>query len=86
MASRRPSQPAWSPTPRQREVLAAYVEAGSIKQAAFALGVSIHTLKNHLGNMRDASGWPTERLIYEAAARGWIRERHGAFRGVAAGG
>ena len=58
-------------TARQVEVLAAIVASGSHKEAAFALGISPNTVRNHLVTMRDQLGVSTTaQAIYVLAARG----------------
>lgn len=43
--------PLW---PRSREVLLAYGRLGTCKAVAYELGISEHTVKNHLDNARQA--------------------------------
>ena len=60
-------------TPRQVDVLAAYVAArGSIRAAAAMLGISPSTAKRHLADLRAKSGLTTEQLIYVGRAAGWL--------------
>ncbi len=60
-------------TPRQVDVLAAYVAArGSIRAAAAMLGISPSTAKRHLADLRARSGLTTEQLIYCGRAEGWL--------------
>ena len=65
-----PSRPA---TPRQLDVLAAYVAAGgSVSDAADLVGIRPSTAKRHLADLRARSGLTTEQLIYEdALPAGW---------------
>lgn len=70
MVGRRPPRPA---TPRQLDVLAAYVAAGgSIPDAADLVGVRPSTAKRHLADLRAKSGLSTEQLIYVGRAAGWL--------------
>jgi predicted ArsR family transcriptional regulator len=70
MAIRRPSR---LPTPRQLDVLAAYVASGgSIPDAADLAGVRPSTAKRHLADLRAKSGLSTEQLIYVGTAAGWL--------------
>jgi len=60
-------------TPRQLDVLAAYVEAGgSISSAAVRAGVRPSTAKRHLADLRARTGLTTEQLIYVGRAEGWL--------------
>jgi hypothetical protein len=61
--------------PGELDALTAYVEAGSTKGAAHALGVSEHTVKNRLGHARARTGRTTEQLIYSGTLAGWLRLR-----------
>jgi predicted ArsR family transcriptional regulator len=62
-----------SSTPRQRDVLAAYVAAGgSIPEAASLVGIRPSTAKRHLADLRAKSGFSTEQLIYVGRAAGWL--------------
>ncbi len=62
-----------SATPRQLEVLAAFVAArGSVSGAAALLGVRPSTAKRHLADLRARSGLSTEQLIYVGSAAGWL--------------
>jgi predicted ArsR family transcriptional regulator len=66
---------AFSPwaTPRQLDVLAAYVAAGgSVRDAAALVGIRPSTVKRHLADLRARSGLSTEQLIYAARAAGWL--------------
>ncbi len=59
MSSERPA------TPRQLDVLSAYVAAGgSVPDAAGLVGVRPSTAKRHLADLRAKSGLTTEQLIY----------------------
>jgi len=61
------------PTPRQVDVLAAYVAAGgSVTDAAELVGVRPSTAKRHLADLRARSGLTTEQLIYRGRAEGWL--------------
>ena len=65
-----PSRPA---TPRQLDVLAAYVLAGgSVPAAAALVGIRPSTAKRHLADLRARSGLSTEQLIYAGRAAGWL--------------
>jgi len=58
-------------TPRQWDVLAAYVAAGgSVEGAARLLGLRRSTVKRHLADLRARSGFTTEQLIYVGRAVG----------------
>jgi predicted ArsR family transcriptional regulator len=60
-------------TPRQLDVLAAYVTAGgSVSDAAELLGIRPSTAKRHLADLRAKSGLSTEQLIYVGRAAGWL--------------
>ena len=60
-------------TPRQMDVLAAYVAAGgSVTSAAESLGIRPSTAKRHLADLRARSGLSTEQLIYSGRAEGWL--------------
>ena len=60
-------------TPRQREVLAAFVAAGgSVQGAAERAGIRPSTAKRHLADLRAKSGLSTEQLIYAGAVAGWL--------------
>ncbi len=62
-----------TPTPRQVDVLAAYVAAGgSVPEAAARVGVRPSTAKRHLADLRARSGLTTEQLIYGGRAEGWL--------------
>jgi len=62
-----------SPTPRQVDVLAAFVAAGeSVSQAAALLGIRPSTAKRHLADLRARSGLTTKQLIYRGRAEGWL--------------
>jgi DNA-binding CsgD family transcriptional regulator len=63
----------WPATPRQLEVLAAFVAAGgSIRKAAVRLDIQPGTVKRHLPDLRARSGLTTEQLIYVGRAAGWL--------------
>ena len=60
-------------TPRQQNVLAAYVAAGgSIPNAAELVGIQPSTVKRHLADLRARSGLTTEQLIDAGRAAGWL--------------
>ena len=62
-----------SATPRQLDVLAAYVAAGgSVPDAAALVGIRPSTAKRHLADLRAKSGLTTEQLIYAGRAEGWL--------------
>ena len=61
------------PTPRQMDVLAAYVAGGgSVSDAAALVGIRPSTAKRHLADLRARSGLTTEQLIYSGRAEGWL--------------
>ena len=60
-------------TPRQVDVLAAYVATGgSVSSAATRVGIRPSTVKRHLADLRARSGLTTEQLIYLGRAEGWL--------------
>ena len=60
-------------TPRQVDVLAAYVSSGgSVPAAAARVGIRPSTAKRHLADLRARSGLTTEQLIYRGRAEGWL--------------
>jgi predicted ArsR family transcriptional regulator len=60
-------------TPRQVDVLAAYVASGgSVPDAAARVGIRPSTAKRHLADLRARSGLSTEQLIYLGRAEGWL--------------
>jgi DNA-binding NarL/FixJ family response regulator len=60
-------------TPRQMDVLAAYVAAGgSVSATASLVGIRPGTVKRHLADLRARSGLTTEQLIYTGRAGGWL--------------
>jgi len=60
-------------TPRQMDVLAAFVAAGgSVPEAAELVGIRPSTVKRHLADLRARSGLTTEQLIYAGRAAGWL--------------
>ncbi len=60
-------------TPRQLEVLAAFVAAGgSVSDAAALVGIRPSTVKRHLADLRARLGLSTEQLIYAGRAAGWL--------------
>ena len=61
------------PTPRQWDVLAAYVAAGgSVSDAARLVGIRPSTAKRHLADLRARLGLTTVELIYVGRASGWL--------------
>jgi molybdenum-dependent DNA-binding transcriptional regulator ModE len=64
-------EPPRTRTPRQVDVLAAFVEAGgSVSQAAKRIGIRPSTAKRHLADLRAHSGLTTEQLIYRGRGGG----------------
>lgn len=62
-----------SATPRQVDVLAAFVApGGSVSDAAARVGIRPSTAKRHLADLRARSGLTTEQLIYAGRAGGWL--------------
>jgi DNA-binding MarR family transcriptional regulator len=60
-------------TPRQVDVLAAFVAAGGcVRDAADLMGIRPGTVKRHLADLRARSGLTTEQLIYRGRAEGWL--------------
>ena len=60
-------------TPRQKDVLAAFVTTGgSVSDAAELVGIRPSTVKRHLADLRGRSGLTTEQLIYAGRAGGWL--------------
>ena len=59
-------------TQRQMDVLAAFVEGGSVQDAAELVGIRPSTVKRHLADLRARSGLTTEQLIYSGRAAGWL--------------
>jgi DNA-binding MarR family transcriptional regulator len=60
-------------TPRQWDVLAAYVAAGgSVLDAAELVSIRPSTVKRHLADLQARSGLTTEQLIYAGRAGGWL--------------
>ena len=60
-------------TPRQVDVLAAFVASGgSISDAATRVGIRPSTAKRHLADLRARTGLSTEQLIYRGRAEGWL--------------
>lgn len=60
-------------TPRQMDVLAAFVAArGSVPDAAKLVGIRPSTAKRHLADLRAKSDLSTEQLIYAGRAAGWL--------------
>jgi len=58
-------------TPRQREVLLAYLRTGSHKAAAHQLGMPIQSVKNHLSAAYGVLG--VDNILGAAKAIGWLR-------------
>jgi len=62
-----------NPTPRQVDVLAAFVATGgSVPEAAALVGVRPSTAKRHLADLRARSGLTTLELVYAGRAAGWL--------------
>jgi len=61
-----------APTLRQKEALAAFVSAGSIRAASRVIGVEPSTVKRHLADLRSRSALTTEQLIYAGRSAGWL--------------
>jgi hypothetical protein len=60
-------------TPRQVDVLAAFVAVGgSVSDAAARVDIRPSTAKRHLADLRARSGLPTEQLTYSGRAEGWL--------------
>ena len=60
-------------TPRQLDVLAAFVATGgSVQETAARLGIRPSTVKRHLADLRAKSRLTTEQLIYAGRAAGWL--------------
>jgi len=60
-------------TPRQMDILAAYVAAGgSVPEAAELVGIQPSTVKRHLADLWVRLGLSTEQLIYRGRAEGWL--------------
>jgi predicted ArsR family transcriptional regulator len=57
-------------TQRQMDVLAAFVAAGSVSEAAKLVGIRPSTVKRHLADLRARTGLTTEQLIYAGRASG----------------
>ena len=61
-------------TPRQLAVIRVFLAVGGLKGAAYALGVSPFTVRNHLINARRRVGVETnEQLIYILSRRGSLK-------------
>ena len=56
-------------TPREREVIVAFVTAGGTKRAAAQLGISESTAKNHLTSVRRKLGVDTTTQAFVLAVR-----------------
>ena len=66
-------EPPKAGTPRQVDVLAAFVAVGgSVVEAAARVGIRPSTAKRHLADLRARSGLTTEQLIYAGRAEGWL--------------
>lgn len=61
-----------TPTARQVDVLAAFVAAGSVAEAAARVGIRPSTAKRHLADLRARSGLTTVELVYAGRAAGWL--------------
>lgn len=62
-----------NPTPRQLDVLAAFVATGgSVPEAAALVGVRPSTAKRHLADLRARSGLTTEQPIHRGRSEGWL--------------
>ena len=59
--------PKQRPTRRQLEVLRAYIRAGSVAAAAYELGISETTVRQHLSGLYRRTG------CVNAAQAGWVR-------------
>lgn len=60
------------PTPRQRELLAAYVEERGLAPAARRLGITYGTAGQTLHAMRRRTGLSTEQAIALGMRDGWL--------------
>jgi DNA-binding CsgD family transcriptional regulator len=68
-----PRRPAYEPTPRQREVLAAVATTATLKDAARELGLTHSTVRTHAANARQgARVQSTRALIITAYEQGWL--------------
>jgi hypothetical protein len=54
------------------DVLAAFVAAGSVSNAAELVGIRPSTVKRYLADLRAKTGLTTEQLIYAGRAGGWL--------------
>jgi predicted ArsR family transcriptional regulator len=61
-----------SATPRQKDVLAAYVAAGSVPEAAAHASIRPSTARRQLADLRAKSSLSTEQLMYAGRAAGWL--------------
>jgi hypothetical protein len=60
-------------TPRQVDVLAAFVASGgSVPGAAALVGIRPSTAKRHPADLRARTGLTTEQLMYVGRASGWL--------------
>lgn len=74
-----------TPTPRQLQVLAAYIECGSREEAARRLGLDLATVKNYLTICRESFGARnTAQAFGIAVQRGLIDPAGLTFRNRAA--
>ena len=65
-------RPYLRPTPRQREILAAYLELGTVAKAAAKLGMTVFAARGEMAAARKRTGMTTEQMIYAGARDGWI--------------
>ena len=65
----KPARP--GPTPHELDVFAAYVRAGSMKDAARETGLALPTVKNHVRNLYRVLG--VETVTAALAMLGWLR-------------
>ena len=65
----KPARP--GPTPHELDVFAAYVRAGSMKDAARDKGLALPTVKNHVRNLYRVLG--VETVTEALAMLGWLR-------------
>ncbi len=62
------------PTPRQKEVLAAFVAAGgSVAATGERLLIRQSTVKRYLEDLRARSGLATLQIVYAGRCAGWLR-------------
>lgn len=61
------------PTHRQREVIADFIETGSMDETAARLGITPGAVRHHLDRARRRGAFRTnEQLVYAGARDGWI--------------